>query len=337
MNAVAPKVWAITLNWNGKEDTLACLASLQDLDYPNYEIVVVDNGSSDGSVAAIREAFPDVSIVENVDNLGYADGFNAGLQFAYDHGGDYFLILNNDTVVDPRALTELVGVAEQDETIGFVSGKVYWYDKPGTLQTAGRYNDPMILAGGHVGGNEKDRGQYENVEDYDFVDDVYLLVRRAVYERVGGYDPNFFLYFEETDWCARVRRAGFRIVYAPKAKIWHKGNIGGASTTLSPERHYFLTRNQVIFVARNASRAHLRRYLLWSLRTEAVDAARYVKHGYLKHPLARLRGLGSGLWWWWKNRGAVSHGAGKGSEGSRAETVTAGTGAGATQGDVYGR
>jgi GT2 family glycosyltransferase len=185
----------------------------------------------------------------------------------------------------------------------------------------------MILAGNHVGGGEVDRGQYDTVTDYDFVDDVYLLVRRAVYERVGGYDPNFFLYFEETDWCARVRRAGFRIVYAPRARIWHKGNIGGGSTTLSPERHYFLTRNQVIFVARNASPAHLRRYLLWSLRTQAVDAARYVKHGFFKHPIARLRGLGSGMWWWWKNRDAVSPGAG-----SRAGGAASGT----LQGEAYG-
>ncbi len=335
VNAQAPKVWAITLNWNGREDTLACLASLEGLDYPNYDIVVVDNGSTDGSVAAIRQAFPGVSIVENGENLGYADGFNAGLQFAYERGGDYFLILNNDTVIDPQALTELVRVAEEDESIGFVSGKVYWHNKPDTLQTAGRFNDPMILAGNHVGGGEVDRGQYDTVTDYDFVDDVYLLVRRAVYERVGGYDPNFFLYFEETDWCARVRQAGFRIVYAPKAKIWHKGNIGGGSTTLSPERHYFLTRNQVIFVARNASPAHLRRYLLWSLRTQAVDAARYVKHGFFKHPIARLRGLASGTWWWWKNRNAVSPG-GASRAGGAASGALQGKVLNEVKGEAYG-
>jgi GT2 family glycosyltransferase len=296
-----PLVYAITLNWNGKDDTLELLDSLRRLDYPHYRVVVVDNGSEDGSVEAIRRVFPDVIVIENGENLGYADGFNVGLEYAYQQGADYFLILNNDTMIDPSAMMALVKVAEQDGEIGFVSGKVYLYQDPDRLQTVGRHNDPMILAGNHVGGGEVDRGQYDRVQDYDFIDDVYLLVRREVYEDVGGYDPNFFLYYEETDWCARVRRAGYRIVFAPGAKIWHKGNISGASTTRSPERHYFMTRNRVIFMARNTSTRQLVRYLLWSLGSEALEAARYVKHGYFRHPIARLRGLGSGLLWLVKN------------------------------------
>jgi GT2 family glycosyltransferase len=296
-----PMVYAITLNWNGKDDTLELLDSLRRLDYPNYRIVVVDNGSEDESVAAFRRMFPDVIVLENGRNLGYADGFNVGLEYAYQQGADYFLILNNDTMIDASAMMELVKVAEQDEKIGFVSGKVYWYNDPNTLQTVGRLNDPIILAGNHVGGNEVDQGQHDEVRDYDFVDDVYLLVRRDVYGQVGGYDPNFFLYYEETDWCARVRRAGFRVVYTPGAKIWHKGNIGGPSTTRSPERHYFMTRNRVIFLARNSSTRGLLWYLVRSVGVEALNAARYMKHGYFRHPLARFRGLGSGVLWLLRN------------------------------------
>lgn len=299
-----PKVYAITLNWNGKDDTLELLDSLRRLDYPNHQVLVVDNGSEDDSVEAIGRMFPDVTVIENGRNLGYADGFNVGLEYAYRRGADYFLVLNNDTMIDSSAMMELVKVAEMDDDVGFVSGKVYLYDEPDTLQTVGRRYDPMILAGRHVGDGEVDVGQYDEVRDYEFMDDVYLLVRRKVYEELGGYDPNFFLYYEETDWCARVRRAGYRIVYAPGAKIWHKGNIGGPSTSRSPERHYFMTRNRVIFLARNTSVRHVLRYLFWSLGKELLDAARYVRHGYVRHPLARFRGLGSGIVWLLKNRGA---------------------------------
>src|SRR4030067_705373 len=99
-----PKVSIITLNWNGKDDTLECLASLKKVNYPNYDIVVVDNGSSDGSVPAFRAQYPDIAIIENGRNLGYAEGFDAGLKYAYEHGADYCMSINNDTIIAPDAL-----------------------------------------------------------------------------------------------------------------------------------------------------------------------------------------------------------------------------------------
>jgi GT2 family glycosyltransferase len=301
-NGLFPKVFAITLNWNGKDDTLECLASLKKLDYPNYDIIVVDNGSSDGSVEAFRQGYPDVTVIANDTNLGYAEGFNTGLEWAYQHDAAYSLIVNNDTVIDPLALSELVKVAERQPDIGFVSGKVYWYNEPNRLQTAGRLSSPGTLVGGHVASGEVDVGQVDEIREYDFVDDVLLLVRRAVYDRVGGYDPNFFLYYEETDWCARARRAGFRIVYTPHAKIWHKGRIGGADVVLSPIRYYYLWRNRIVFMRRNASLAQFRRFLLWSLwRESLVHAARFARHGKFQHARAHLQGVGSGLLWLWSD------------------------------------
>ena len=297
-NGLFPKVFAITLNWNGKDDTIECLASLKTLNYPNYGIVVVDNGSTDGSVSALRAQYPDITIIENGRNLGYAEGFNVGLRYAYENGADYFLIMNNDTVIDPHALTELVKVAETRPDIGFVSGKVYWYNEPNRLQTAGKLSSPDTLVGGHVASGEVDVGQVDEIREYDFVDDVFLLVRRAVYEEVGGYDPNFFLYYEETDWCARVRKAGFKIVYTPHAKIWHKGLIGEGNFTHSPMRYYYLWRNKIVFMRRNASPTQFRRFLVWSLWQEPlVKAARSARHGEFQHAFAFLRAIGSGLLW----------------------------------------
>jgi len=292
-----PRVFAITLNWNGGDDTVACVESLQSATYPRCEIVVVDNGSVDDSVSNLKARYPEITVIENGENLGYARGFNVGLAHAYASGGDFFLILNSDTVLDSEAIAELVKVAERDERIGFVSGKVYWYTRQDVFQTVGRLSDPLTLVGAHVGSGEVDRGQYEMITDYDFIDDVFLLVRREVYETIGGYDPNFFLYYEETDWCARVRRAGFRIVYAPKAKIWHKGQSGD-NVDLSPSRYFYLWRNMIVFMHRNASSRQFRRFLgkyLW--RRAIVDVARFAKNFRFAHASAYVRGIGSGMWW----------------------------------------
>jgi GT2 family glycosyltransferase len=295
-NEVFPKVSIITLNWNGKHDTIECVASLRELNYPNYDIVVVDNGSTDGSVPVLRGQYPDVTIIENGRNLGYSEGFNAGLRCAYESGADYLLIVNNDTIVDPDVLNALVRVAETDNRIGFASGKVYSYDEPDKLQTAGRLNHPVLLVEGLVGCGEIDRGQYDQTREYDFLDDIFLLVRREAYERTGGYDPNFFLYYEETDWCVRVRRAGYKLVYTPEAKVWHKhgrstGGVRGSTFA------YYMTRNQIVFMRRNGLHGAFARYM-WHLATSIPRRmARFVKRRRFDLLAAYLRGLVSGLLW----------------------------------------
>jgi len=247
-----PKVVAITLNWNGRDMTLDCVASLHKLHYDNYEIVVVDNGSTDGSVEALRDRFPNITLVENGRNLGYSEGFNSGIEKSMGMGAEYILILNNDTVIAPDALTELVTVAQTDETIGFVSGKVYHFDHPNILQTAGKISHPRSLVGPHIGASEVDTGQYDETKDFEFLDDVFLLVRREVIQKVGGYAKEFFLYYEETDWCARVRQSGFRIVFAPKARIWHKGSMstGGGTNSVNT---FWNSRNRYLFMYRNGT------------------------------------------------------------------------------------
>lgn len=292
-----PRVTVITLNWNGKEDTLQCVESLQQLNYPNYEIVVVDNGSEDDSVPALRERFPGLTLIETGENLGYARGFNTGLRYAADAGSEYFLILNNDTWIDADALIEMVKVAQDDAQVGFVSGKVYFYDQPDLLQTVGRSTHPIFVVGGLIGYREPDRGQYDEVTERAFVDDVFLLVRRAVFEEIGGYDPTFFLMYEETDWCARARRAGFKLMYTPHAKIWHKGNRDQLSG-IGPTHQFYLARNQIPFVRRNASLEQFRRYLKTLLLSYLPRQSwQFLKRGQLRLLLAYWRGIGSGLLW----------------------------------------
>jgi len=248
----------LTLNWNGRLWLEACLRSILALDYPNFDVTVVDNGSTDGSQEFVRSTFPTVRLIENGRNLGYGPGLNVGLRDANARGAEFFLIMNNDTVIDRAALRALVETSTSHVRAGFVVGKVYWEGRENVLQTVGKRADPFFWNGATIGRGERDRGQYDEVAERLFVDDVYVLVNRAVYADVGGYDPNLFLQAEELDWQARARRRGWRCYFTPYARLWHHGSrsMGGLG---SPISQYFLYRNVVIVTWRHAG---LRQFLL---------------------------------------------------------------------------
>jgi GT2 family glycosyltransferase len=292
-----PKVYAITLSYNRPKETVECIRSLQKMVYPNCEILVVENGSTDDSAEILGKAFPEINLFALKKNVGYSRGFNIGLKWGYMRGAEYFLILNNDTVIDADALSELIRAAESDKVIGFVSGKVYFYNDCSKLQTVGKADDPLYLAGKHIGYGEYDLGQYDEERELNFIDDVFLLVRRSVYEKIGGYDERFFMHWEETDWCARARRAGFRILYTPKAKIWHKGLLT-TSDGMSAEAFYYLTRNQILFMWRNAGENRFRAFtskLL--LMTFPRNIFGFLKHREFVYFKKYIQGILSGYLW----------------------------------------
>jgi GT2 family glycosyltransferase len=255
---VAPRVTVIVLNWNGLNDTLGCLESLDRLDYTGCEVVVVDNGSADESVPVIRQRFPAVTTIENGENLGYAGGNNVGLRYAMTQGVDYALLLNNDTVVDPAFLRVLVDAAEAEPAIGMAGPTIYYHERPDVTWSAGGAIDWRQGSTRMVGLNEPDAGQFgQSPREVDFITGCALLVKRSVMEEVGLLDERFFAYYEEAEWCVRATRAGFRIVHVPLACIWHK--ISPSAQADSPLVHYYMTRNRLLFL--KATRAGLRAWL----------------------------------------------------------------------------
>lgn len=258
-----PKVAVVTLNWNGEQWLEGCLSSVLAMDYPNFSVIVADNGSADRSVVLMREEFPHVHIVELGKNLGYARGFNAGLEYAASQGVDYFLIMNNDTVIDKAALSALINTAQTQPKAGFVTGKSYYYDHPDILQTIGKKEDPICWSGNHIGEGEKDIGQYDVIEERAFLDDVMTLVNRRMYDEIGGYDPQFFLDCEEFDWQVRAKKKGWKFFYTPKAKIWHMVGMsrGGEG---NPIGRYFNSRNYVVVMALHAGIWKFLRYYFWT-------------------------------------------------------------------------
>jgi GT2 family glycosyltransferase len=274
MEMILPDVTIIVLNWNGLDDTLACLNSLTQLDYSAFQIVVVDNGSTDGSPNAIRKAYPDVMVFEIGENLGYVGGNNMGLDYACSVNSAYALLLNNDTVVTPDFLRRMVEFAESDPIIGIVGPTIYYAEPANMIWAAGGKLDRRTGLTLLCGMDEIDHGQF-GVEprQVDFVTGCALLVKTAVVKDVGKLDSRFFAYFEENEWCSRISQAGYKIYHLPMAKIWHK--ISPDHREHSPQVYYYMTRNRLLFtwlanlgVSPWLSIAweYLRRLLSWSIR-----------------------------------------------------------------------
>lgn len=263
----SPQVAIIVLNWNGGEDTLACLESLRQLDYPNYEIVVVDNGSTDGSAQAIRDAFPDVMMLGTGKNLGFAEGNNVGLRYALAGSADYVLLLNDDTEVASDFISVLVCAVEATPHAGVAGPTIYYFNRPTTIWAAGGTIDWRRGNSHLMALNEVDEGQYDVVREVDFVTGCALLARREVVDQVGMLDSRFFMYYEEAEWCVRVARAGYKILHVPQAHVWHK--IVPTQQSASPRVHYYMTRNRLLFLrsTRAGVRAWLHTLLAEYLRT----------------------------------------------------------------------
>jgi len=291
-----PKVSVLVLSYNGKHLLKECLDSYLANDYPAFDLTVIDNGSTDGTKEYVQNEFPMVELLRTEKNLGYSGGFNFGMEHAFGKAGvKYLLITNNDVKADKHIISELVKVAETDDKIGFVSGKVYDYDRPDVFQTVGKQEDPICWNGDHIGNMEQDRGQYDQIEERVFSDDVFILTSRKLYEDVGGYDTEFRFQYEETDWQARAKKVGYKIVYTPHAKLWHKDSatIGKESAFVA----YYDTRNLMLVILKHKSPEFFRRYFRWYLRETVIKDSlrRLIKRGQFSIFIGIWRGFISAL------------------------------------------
>jgi GT2 family glycosyltransferase len=288
-----PRVGIVILNWRRPAAILACLESVGGLAYPDYRVIVVDNGSNNGSTERIRRAFPTVALIENGRNLGFAAGCNVGLREALRQGAAYVLLLNDDTEIAPDALTRLVAAGESETGIGVLGPRIAYYDRPELIWSQGGLVD-RYGAASHPGADERADRPAEAALDVDYVSGCALLAKRHVVERVGLLDERFFAYYEEAAWCARVRRAGYRVVVVPAARVWHK--VSADQRGQSALYLYLMTRNRLLYlrsvgasigVQTRTSLELLRTALSWSLR----------RRHRARRPLAPavLRGLGDAL------------------------------------------
>jgi hypothetical protein len=244
-----PKVSIIILNWNGQEDTIECLESLKHITYPNYEIIIVDNGSTDGSVECFRKLHPAIKIIENGKNLGFAEGNNIGIEYTLKSHCDYVLLLNNDTTVSPDFLDKMIPVIELNQNIGIVGPKIMNYFNPKIAQSYGVKVNLWTVSSHNIQLNDiKCDIKYLNV---DYVQGCAILIKRDVIDRIGLLDKKYFLYGEEKDLCFRARESGFDVACVPSATIWHKESV--SSKKVSGLKIYFMERNRFLFISKFGS------------------------------------------------------------------------------------
>ena len=246
-SANLPIVSIISVNFNQLKVTEAFLDSLKGVTYPNMEVIVVDNASKEDPCNYLKEKYPDYIFLRSDENLGFAGGNNFGIRQAK---GKYFMMLNNDTEVDPGFLEPLVEAMEGDEKVGMVGSKVRFFDHPDTIQFAGATQMTRFTATSHfIGFNQKDIGQYDEITSTPFASGAAMMTSRKICQEVGLMASFFFLYYEELDWQERIRKAGFDIKYIPASLVYHKESVSvGRGSALQA---YWKTRNRFLLIRRN--------------------------------------------------------------------------------------
>lgn len=252
-----PKIYIILLNWNGFSDTLECLESLQKINYPNYDVVVVDNHSTSDDVKIIKEKFGDFvkEIIVSEDNLGFSGGNNLGIQYSLNDGADFILLLNNDTTVEPDFLGKLLDVFSRNENVGISAPQINYFDTPKIVWTVG--GKVSKIRGSGFAYSDKNESEIDkNEKEVTFASGCCLLIKKEVFEKIGYLDEKFFLYVEDTDFCFRTSKAGYKIIVSPNSKIYHK--IGhSVSEDLKQIPLYYTTRNRLFFAKKNFYSFHL--------------------------------------------------------------------------------
>lgn len=243
-----PKIAIIILHWNSVRDTLACLDAVSRLEYERLQVIVVDNGSTDGSAEMIRACHPQATLLSSAENLGYAGGNNFGMRYALDHGADYFWLLNDDVLIAPDSLAVLISAAQANSAVGFLGPLVYLREEPQSILSAGGF-----IGSDHTayqrGLGEPDQGQYAGIQEVAFVSGCALMASREMVDRVGILDEDFFAYQEEIEWCYRARQAGFKVLFVSQAKAWHPDTR--RRDQFSPVVTYYITRNSLLFARKH--------------------------------------------------------------------------------------
>jgi GT2 family glycosyltransferase len=243
VNRVDEDIAIVILNWNQYEDTAECLTSLRRVHHPAFRTVMVDNGSTDGSPEKLQKEFPELNVIRNQENLGYVGGNNLGISFALETEAQYILLLNNDTVVDSEFLSELLDVAHSNCDAGIIGARVVYHDRPDVLWALGGNLQQPFGRIKMLGRDKSSRITKWDKKDFDHVPGAVMLVRAAVFRQVGALDPDFFLNWEDAEFCLRAKKGGWRVIVAPGSLVRHKVSKATAGRLAT----YFGQRNRLLF------------------------------------------------------------------------------------------
>jgi GT2 family glycosyltransferase len=284
----------VILNYNGIHHLKECIESVRTSTYPLESIIVVDNGSTDGSQEMVRANFHDVILLENLRNLGIPEGKNEGIKAAINRNVKYIYTLDNDLIIEPNTISTLVSLMEANEDIGCAGSIIYYYDKRDLIFNAGSYINWTQNLVKTRGLNEKDVGQLAECAAVDYVGAGAMLTRRYIFEHIGLLDPIFIGYgCEDSDFGMRVNRSGFKVVCFTRSRVWHKpfSTIGGYSY----KKKYLESRNAIYFLKRYGNWNNWAKFILFAVCGLCFALVREGLRGNLMGVVGKARGLYDGL------------------------------------------
>jgi len=277
-----PLVSIIIVNWNGMEYIKQCIDSILKQSYTNYEIIFVDNASSDGSIEFVEKTFPKIKIIKNKENLGFAQGNNIGISKSK---GAFIALFNPDAVADEEWIEILVSALESSDKIGGVTGKMFYlgnqYGKNSVFCSWSKLNP--------FSANPYNFHNDEPTSKVDYLAGGAMMIKSEVIKKIGLLDPEYFLYFDETDWCARMIKAGYDLVYIPTALVWHAIS---ASISESNKKIYFMERSRIRFAIKNFDLPHLPIFLIIIFAETLFLFGRDVTRMNFSRTKIRLRAIG---------------------------------------------
>lgn len=285
-----PMVSVVSVNYRQEVVTCDMLDSLRQIRYPNYEVIVVDNGSEADHHALFRRHHPEVQVLRSSENLGFAGGTNLGIRQSQ---GEYILLLNNDTIVPPDFLSPMVEVLKQHDRVGMTSPKILYYDQPDVIQYAGAGSiHPVTGRGEKIGHLKQDDGSYAKGRPTDLCNGACMLVRRRVFEEVGLLPECYFMYYEEHDFCERARQRGWQCYYTGASYIFHRQSLTMGRS--NPLKTYYLFRNRWLFMRRVQRGPSYYLFVCYFLLLGAPkNMARHLLRREFDHVQSILKGL---LW-----------------------------------------
>lgn len=329
-----PRVSIVVLNWNGWKDTIECLESLWKINYPFFDIVVVDNHSDDESIKEIREYIVsklgsglnygqkhyfklkeysetellmknsqeksdqinfvdrEIVILKSLKNTGFAGGNNLGIVYALKFlDPDYLLLLNNDTLVEKDFLEKMLEMGESYEDIGVIGPKTCYYPQKNLINSAGADMVWHLGLALNRGIGDVDQGQYDEPMEVDSLLGACLLIKTELIEKIGLLDSRFFLILEETDFCLRAQKAGYKVVYDPESKIYHKEGFSGS---MSPLGMYYLYRNRLIIMKKHLKSPESKIYPYYIFLRAMADFVIYKFQGESDLSEAVINGYNAG-------------------------------------------
>lgn len=261
--AESPSVAIVIVNWNSFAVTAQCLESLRLVTYHNFKTLVVDNGSNDGSGDRLFEAYPEITLIKNEQNLGFTGGNNKGIQYGLENGYDFIMLLNNDTIVTPAFLDTLMASIHGIPDIAAIQPKIMFnYDRNIIWNAGGVFNKFLTLTKTR-GERVTDTGQFDHLKSTDWITGCCFLIRSDVVNKIGLLDDKFFIYYEDTDWSLKIRNLGLKMGFEPKAVIFHEAGMSDANRdkhgegNVSPFSHYQGVRNHLFMVRRYAHGVNL--------------------------------------------------------------------------------